>query len=195
MYQQWLTQLSNPSFKLSLWHPLLSFKRLQQVFSALLSSHRTFIPVMCWMEHTVRYYECGATTPVQSYAGVEINDISTTKRTKCGHMRTMDRLYDEYVNDFNTNPQNAGRNMRNKQQWAARNGYVLCQKSTYWANWRTTRHCMSNGLHGTSTCVRVGTPHTYWRAWPETLSLDLFFLSRSRFWHLLSVMSLVLCCA
>lgn len=157
-----LPQLSNPC--------CFNYKRSPQIFSPLLSSHRNFIPAMCWVEHTIRYYGCNATTPVRNFAGVEAHDISSTARRKCQHMRVMERLYEDYERGFLTNNAQNAQGMYDISQWAASVGYVLCQRSTYWASWRSDRHCMSDGLHGRSTCSRVGTLHTYPRApgWPDS---------------------------
>ena len=137
---------------------------------------------MCWIEHMTRSYGCGATTPVVTIAGIETNDISTTNRRKCHHMRMimMDRLYDDFVqretssrlNLIQNNSSNAQRLPQQPlpeiDEWARTSGFVLCRRSTYFAQWRSTRHCTSDALHGRSTCYRVGTLHTYWGAWPGT---------------------------
>ena len=120
---------------------------------------------MCWTEHTIRRYGCNATTPIVAFAGVQTHNVSTTARRKCQHMITMEGLYNDYLQTkMATDPQANAQNLPDISLWARRSawsGYVLCIRSTYWANWSSTRHCRSDGLHGSSTCLRVGTVHTY----------------------------------
>ena len=62
---------------------------------------------MCYAEHMIRYYGCNTTMPVQTFASIQIISVLSTVRCKCHHMKTMERLYNDFAWDFMANnPQN-----------------------------------------------------------------------------------------
>lgn len=114
---------------------------------------------MCWTEYTTRYYGCGATTWDLAIAP-GIQDVSTRTVSRCNHMNQLVMLHNSTIAQLASNSQT----VPTIQQWALERNFVLCQPTTYWAEWRSTRHCRSDGLHGSTTCSRIGVTHPYPRA-------------------------------
>ncbi|KDR74262.1 hypothetical protein GALMADRAFT_123707 [Galerina marginata CBS 339.88] len=117
---------------------------------------------MCYKEHLTRAYGCGATTGRMNVPGANFfQAASTTDEITCDIRERTYGAYEVYCRQCAQNRQPR----LEFGAWTVQTGVMLCyQPSVYTATWRTTRHCISKGVNGTSSCQRQGTWHPYPRA-------------------------------
>ena len=200
MYQQWLTQLSNPSFKLSLWHPLLSFKRYSRFF------HRYFHLTELlyqWCAGLNTRFAITDVAPQRRFEG----QLLASKLTKSLQQSSPNVLIWDRWTDFTVNMYIISERIL-EMQGSRKTTWII--GLTGWDTCFAEDQLIGpNGALPDTACLMVCTAivHVFESGLNTNIEehdrkhspLTIFFISRSCFWHLLlsslSVMSLVLCCA
>ncbi|KAF8077604.1 hypothetical protein FPV67DRAFT_2815 [Lyophyllum atratum] len=120
---------------------------------------------MCYREHLIKYYDCGATTGrinLNTHSAVNVQESSSSRWVQCTRGRAVVERYRAYTTRMNA----AHIPLLGLRDWARNySREPACYSPTvYTATWRTTRECRTGGVNGVGVCARRGQNHPYVRA-------------------------------